>query len=334
MRHFTVRAESGMIGFLPVRALMGAGVTAAWPRPARVGLKLIAPDDPASATPGDQEGRVDAVRRLPPDRLRLFHHEHVIRSFREVGRAWLKQVGPCRIDVIDADLLDDGSREFFATLADQSEGLVDIRREELANSEEQLSATVSGRELRIDHLARSRAQLSEDEVDFLHEQALRYLGLGDSWTAERILRAVLRHRAAPSVRTQLRLACSLLGRPLEADFQSLRRSELDPGTQAAGARRPAFRLVAGWDLLEQWSGTANQIEKNAVHQALFAVVDRTVFRTYSTSEVTSQPQEFFVRLRQGLVLKIRIRDFDMFEIAYVGPVGETPGIDLETGRAA
>ena len=334
MRHLTVRAESGVIGFLPVRALMDAGVTATWPRPARVGLKLIAPDDPACAALVNEEARVEAARRQPADRLRFLHREQVIRSFREVGRAWLEQVGPCRIDVIDAHLLDDGSRAFLDVLVAQSDGLVAVRRAGLADAKDLVPATVTARERRIELLARTSGQLTDEEVDFLHEQAMGYLRTGDSWTAERILRAVLRRRAVPAVWDELRLACALLGRPLEADFRSLRRWELEPGATGAGVRRPALRLDSGWDLLERWSATANQIEKNAVHKALFAVVDRTVFRTYETFEDAAQPQEFFVRLREDLVLKIRIRDVDTFGIAYVGSAGRAPGIDLGTGRAA
>ncbi|MGW4272002.1 DUF6235 family protein [Streptomyces seoulensis] len=334
MRHFTVRAESGVIGFLPVRALMGAGLPSVWPRPARVGLRLVAPEDPACVVPLDEEAGAGVVRHDPSERPWLFHRQRVVRGLREVGRAWLDQVGPCRIDVIDADLLDAGSRLFLNTLVDQSGGLVSLCRAGSADAQDVLPAAATARELRIEHLARRDTRLADAEVDFLYEQAMTYLGTGDSWTAERILRSVLRRRITPAVWDGLVLVQALLGRPLDSGARRPHRGKPQPGLVGSGSRRPALRLDLGWDLLERWSGTASQIERNAAHKALFAIVDRTVFRTHETFEDASRPGEFFVRLREDLVLKIRTLDGDAFEIAYVGPVGEAPGIDLGTGRAA
>ncbi|MGW1764101.1 DUF6235 family protein [Streptomyces sp. NPDC002073] len=356
MRKFAVRAEHGVVGFAPVRALINTGVTAVWPRDARVGLRLVAPDDPACATREEAGSRAGPVSGR--DLSRLPHGERVLRSLYEVGRAWLDQIGPCRVDIIDADLLDDGSRLFFATLAELSDGAVTINcpadpsvpasgPADLSGPSGLVSAALSARERRIERLAASSDRLSGEETDFLYEQAVGYLRAGDGWTAEGVLRAVLRQRPTPAVWAKLRTACALLGRPLDAgrERHGDRDGSRDGGRvqqarhgsrsgRADRAGRGPLRLHAGWERLEEWADTAGQIEKNAVHKALFAIADRTVFRSYETYGDAARPLDFFVLVKESLVLKIRFRDLDTFEIAQVGSIDEVPGIDRGTGRAA
>ncbi|MEO3977667.1 DUF6235 family protein [Streptomyces sp. CAU 1734] len=378
MRQLTVRAERRVVGFSPVRALINTGVTAEWPRRARTGLRLIDPDDPACAADGDGPARADEPRagdRTPP-----LHRERVVRAFRDVGRAWLDQVGPCRVDVLDAHLLDDGSRLFFetlATLTGPAGGPVAVGYPEApAGAADISTAARSERVGRIENLAGPDAELSGEEADFLYEQAVGYLRTGDGWTAERILRAILRRRPDPEVWGRLRLARAMLGRPAETGPRPAHPGPSDSdsggsgngrerdtaagrttgkgtgtgrskgteretgadtglGTAAAlGGPPPPLRLESGWDLLEKWSDTAGQINKNAVHKALFAIADRTAFRTYETFDDATQPRDFFVLVKDNLVLKICVRDFHAFAIAYVGPIDGAPGIDLGTGRAA
>lgn len=95
-----------------------------------------------------------------------------------------------------------------------------------------------------------------------------------------------------------------------------------------GVRRPQFRLDAGWEVLEEWSENAGQIEKNAIHKALFAIVDRTAFADYEIHDAVTGAQDVFVRVRQDLVLKVQLRDVDAFTIAYVGPLATAPGLEL------
>ncbi|MCX4679715.1 DUF6235 family protein [Streptomyces sp. NBC_01433] len=365
MRRFAVRAEIGTVGFSPVRALINTGATATWPRQARIGLKLVAPDDPACATDEEEENGTVRGRAHAPDRVP--YGEWVVRSLREVARAWLDQVGPCRVDVIDAELLDDGSRLFFsalAELAELSDGLITVHCPAAGTTGSAVPVgligpvgpvglvglvpeVASARERRIEYLATSTGRLSGEEADFLYRQALGYLGTGDGWTAERILRAVLRLRPTPAVRAKLRAACALLGRPLNPGHHAPGAEpgpapEHHPPGRAPGhtpdgagpAGRGPLRLHSGWERVERWAETAGQIHKNAVHKALFAVADRTVFRTYETYDDATQPLDFFVPVREGLILKIHIRDLDSFEIAHVGSIDEVPGIGREIDRAA
>ncbi|MCB5165802.1 DUF6235 family protein [Streptomyces bambusae] len=369
MREFVVRAERGAVGFLPVRALISTGATATWPRQARVALKLVAPEDPACAEAADEpDGGPPAGSVQPYDLYRMPYRDWVTATLREVARAWLDQVGPCCVDVVDADLLDEGSKLFFVTLAGLAEEQITVRCPvgDATGPPGPAPAVTSFRERRIERLVAEEGELRGEEADFLYGQAVGYLLAGDGWTAERLLRAVVRQRPTPAVWVKLRAACALLGRPVDAGQPAGPGPSGIPGQRSApeaGARdgeprawqppaggpehatggpaRPAdptgrrpLRLRSGWERLQEWSETAGQIPKNAVHRALFAIAERTVFHAYETYDDPADPLVFFVRVKGSLVLKIRFRDLDTFEIVHVGTLGEAPGIGRGIDRAA
>jgi hypothetical protein len=88
---------------------------------------------------------------------------------------------------------------------------------------------------------------------------------------------------------------------------------------------PRFRLDSGQALLDRWASTAGQVEKNAVYKALLCVPDGSVFRTHTIIDDRDRPQDFFVLAREDLVIKIRMRNFESFDILYIGPLsGATP----------
>jgi len=101
-----------------------------------------------------------------------------------------------------------------------------------------------------------------------------------------------------------------------------------------GRRLPTgFRLISGLDVLDRWSEQATQIEKNIVHQALFAVVDRSVFTDHLVVDDV-KAMDFFVVARCELVLKIHVHDLDSYGIIYIGPACAAPGfaqVEPETG---
>lgn len=92
--------------------------------------------------------------------------------------------------------------------------------------------------------------------------------------------------------------------------------------------RARFRMDTGISVLENWAEDARQSRKNAVYRALFAVADGTVFRTYRIVDDFQHANEFFVILKDDLVLKVRVHDFDSFGLVYVGPVANAPRLDL------
>ncbi|HYN97124.1 MAG TPA: DUF6235 family protein [Pilimelia sp.] len=86
-----------------------------------------------------------------------------------------------------------------------------------------------------------------------------------------------------------------------------------------------FRLGWGLHLLDEWSAAADQIQRNALYAALFAVSDGSVFTRYEIIDDPDRPLSFFVVVRKHLVVRIAFRDFDVFGIGYVGPLHEAPG---------
>jgi Family of unknown function (DUF6235) len=106
-------------------------------------------------------------------------------------------------------------------------------------------------------------------------------------------------------------------------------------TGPAGRRPPTpLRVTSGFDLLERWSEQATQAEKNIVHQVLFAVVDRSVFRRYAIVDDVTKTMEFFVLSRCDLTVKIRLHDFGTCGITYVGPTCAAPGLDQAAPEAS
>ena len=89
--------------------------------------------------------------------------------------------------------------------------------------------------------------------------------------------------------------------------------------------RANFRLETGIEVLEEWAETAGEPEKHAVHEALFAMLDGALFRTYRVVDDFQQPSELFVIVQDDLVLKIRINCFDSFGIVHIGPPAEVAG---------
>jgi hypothetical protein len=94
-------------------------------------------------------------------------------------------------------------------------------------------------------------------------------------------------------------------------------------------RRPPtpLRLISGFELLEQWSAQATQVQKNIVHQVLFAVTDRSVFTDYVIVDDVAKTMEFFVLCRCDLTVKIRVHDFETCGLVYIGPTCSAPGLD-------
>lgn len=97
------------------------------------------------------------------------------------------------------------------------------------------------------------------------------------------------------------------------------RDMFTPDEQTADQSGPRFRLERGLDVLDDWSETASQATRNAVYRALFAVLDGSVFRRYSTLDSYVRPQDFCVYLHDELVIGIQLDD-ETFTIDYIGPV--------------
>jgi Family of unknown function (DUF6235) len=95
---------------------------------------------------------------------------------------------------------------------------------------------------------------------------------------------------------------------------------------AKNVHRPRFRMDTGLEVLEDWAATATQSEKNAVYKALFAVADGSVFKAYRIVDDWQQLSEFFVVIRDDLLLKICVHSFDSYGIVYIGAQEGAPGL--------
>lgn len=91
-----------------------------------------------------------------------------------------------------------------------------------------------------------------------------------------------------------------------------------------------LRLSSGLSWLDEWSATAGQIEQNAVYEALFAVADGSAFWAYRTFDEDAGTHEFFVVVRDNLVVKIAFTAHDAFGITYIGPLADAPGLNRIT----
>ncbi|HEV2781541.1 MAG TPA: DUF6235 family protein [Actinophytocola sp.] len=109
---------------------------------------------------------------------------------------------------------------------------------------------------------------------------------------------------------------------------------MNPHIEPAGSiHRPRFRMDTGLEVLERWADTATPSEKNAVYKALFAVADGSVFKNYRIVDDWQKLSEFFVLVKDNLVVKVCVHCFDSYGIVYIGPRQGAPGLG-STGFAA
>ena len=107
----------------------------------------------------------------------------------------------------------------------------------------------------------------------------------------------------------------------------------EPAGPSGLPARSRFRLELGLDVLGAWADGAGGRAKNEVYEALFAMVDGSLFRDYRIIDDFRWPSEMFVIVRDDLVLKLRINCFDSFGILFIGPCDEAC-VDGRTRRAA
>jgi hypothetical protein len=89
------------------------------------------------------------------------------------------------------------------------------------------------------------------------------------------------------------------------------------------------QLNDGLDVLDEWSETASQSARNRLYRALFAVTDGSLFRSFQTMSHRGRPNELVIYLREDLVLTISRTEPGFFDIAYIGPMSQSPGIALD-----
>jgi len=82
-----------------------------------------------------------------------------------------------------------------------------------------------------------------------------------------------------------------------------------------------YRLENGFDVLDAWSQTVGQSRRNAIYKALFAMQDGSLFRTYRVIDDFQHANEVFVIVKDDLMMKIRVKCVDAFDLVAIGPCG-------------
>lgn len=86
-----------------------------------------------------------------------------------------------------------------------------------------------------------------------------------------------------------------------------------------------FRMESGFEVLDEWAENASQTKKNAVYKALFAMQDGSLFRTYRVIDDFQHANEVFVIVKDDLMMKVRVKCVDAFDIVAIGPCGPRIG---------
>jgi hypothetical protein len=92
------------------------------------------------------------------------------------------------------------------------------------------------------------------------------------------------------------------------------------------ARR--LRLGSGIDVLDAWSDAAGEADVIAVADALFAIVERTVYRDYPVIDDSTVARELVVVVRDNLAVRVRLDDVEKFTVVFIG----SPAAALELHR--
>jgi hypothetical protein len=99
-----------------------------------------------------------------------------------------------------------------------------------------------------------------------------------------------------------------------------------PAEPIGGTDHPRFRMNTGLHILHEWADGATAHEKKVVYEALFAMTDRSLLRHYRIVDDERELSEFYVLLRGGLVIKMRVHSVDSFGLVYIGPRENVPGL--------
>jgi hypothetical protein len=84
-------------------------------------------------------------------------------------------------------------------------------------------------------------------------------------------------------------------------------------------RTVSFRIDDNFAVLDAWSRTATDEDRDAVYAVLFAVADGSVERDFPVVDDPKRLSEFSVLVHPELVVKIRVNSFNSFGVVAVGP---------------
>lgn len=95
-------------------------------------------------------------------------------------------------------------------------------------------------------------------------------------------------------------------------------TSIEPIRNMATVFGDGLRLSTGVEVLGEWADQARQIELNAVSAALFALLDRSVYRDYEVIDDPNYPRDVVVVVRETLAIRVRLHDAATFGIVFIG----------------
>jgi hypothetical protein len=94
------------------------------------------------------------------------------------------------------------------------------------------------------------------------------------------------------------------------------------------ARR--LRLGTGIDVFDAWNATAAPADVMALGDALFAIVERSVYRDYPVIDDSAIVRELVVVVHDDLAIRVRLEDVEEFGIVFIG----SPAAALELHKTS
>lgn len=79
-----------------------------------------------------------------------------------------------------------------------------------------------------------------------------------------------------------------------------------------------LRLTTGIELLHAWWDTAGEVERDTVSDALFALLDGSVYTDYEVIDDPGYPRELVIVVLESLAIRARLHDAATFGIVFIG----------------
>lgn len=210
--HINLIANKHTVGFGPVKALLSKIEFKPLAPYENMALKVLFPlgdhEDP-------NKGNLTDSAEFK-DQIRFFMKERIARNFINIQQRIMKEIPYLKINIYKAEELDEGSKLFFDTFCR-------LRTVEIhyvlgePKHEDYVSYFNSRDENSIETLV-NKNQISESDFSFLINSIKIYINSGDSWTAERLLDKVEKHKQTPFINNMKGLVFTLLGRTVEGEY--------------------------------------------------------------------------------------------------------------------
>ena len=207
------RAERSAIGFGVVKQLLREIGYRPRTKPEALAYRILQPDDEEALRAQEAGSLTEAA--VYDDQIRFFLKARAVRSFRNTILGLQDVLDGVRIRISQAERLDEGSLLWLETLA-TLRPLTSIVLELGDGARSVPAYEPSARERTLED-AFALTVLDDEGAAVLREGAKTSINAGDSWSAERLLRRLLREKDDSELFNMLGLTYTLLDRTIEAE---------------------------------------------------------------------------------------------------------------------